>query len=145
MHPYTTEGKKGKRQHRDRTAEEGWWFREEKGRGAWTWPLAEDGCWGTTRGTANGRHGWEDKKAAPGWERRERFEGEEWKWGDRGDVRGTGPSRYFGGPEPSSVAQVSDMGIVMLGVTREDGGVPPLGSVKQRAKYFLCDERLIMN
>ena len=60
----------------DRAAEEDWWFSDEKDRGAWTGQMAEDGYWGTSKGWANGKRGWEDKEAAPGRERRERFGGE---------------------------------------------------------------------
>ena len=52
---------KGKRQHRDREAENGWRFSNEKGGGAWTGQMDEDGYWGTTRGRANGKREWEYK------------------------------------------------------------------------------------
>ena len=39
---------KGKRQHRERAAKEDWWSSDEKGRGACTRQMAEDGYWGTT-------------------------------------------------------------------------------------------------
>ena len=107
--------------------------------------MAEDGYWGATRGRANEKGGWEDKKVALGWERRERFGGEGWKWGETGADRGTGPSSYFREPEPSSWAQVVDMGMVMWGIVRADGGVPPWGSVKERAMSSLCSKRFFMN
>ena len=88
-------GGKGKRQHRDRAAEEDWWYCDETGRGAWTGQMAEDGYWGTARGRANEKRGWEDNEAAAGWERRKRFWSEGWKWGETGADRGTGPTSYF--------------------------------------------------
>ena len=139
------QGGEGKRQHRDRAAEEDWWFSDEKGRGAWTRQMAEDGYWGTTRGRANEKRRWADKEVAPGWGRRERFGGEGWKRGETGADGGPGPSSYFREPEPSSWAQVMDMGMVMWGVIRADGGVPPWGSVKERAMSSLCSERFFMN
>ena len=139
------QGGNGKHKHRDRTAKEGWWFSDKKGRGAWTGHLVEDGYWGTTRERTNGRRGWEDKGAAPGWEIRDRFGGEGWKWGESGADMGTGPSSYFRQPEPSSWAQVMDMGMVMWGVIRADGGVQPWGLVKERAMSSLCSELFFMN
>ena len=139
------QGRKGKHQHRDRIAEEGWWFSEQTGRGAWTGHLAEDGYWGTTGGTAPGGRGWKDKEAAPGWERRERFGGEEWKWGEKRADRGTETSSQFREPEPSSWAKVMDMGMVMWGVIRADGRVPPWGSMKGRAMSSLCSGLFFMN
>ena len=59
-----TQGGKGNRQHRDRTAEDGWWFSGKNDKNEWTGQLAEGGCGGTTRGKANGGQGWEDKEAA---------------------------------------------------------------------------------
>ena len=65
--------------------------------------------------------------------------------GETGADGGPGPSSYFREPEPSSWAQMMDMGMVMWGVIRADGGVPPWGSVKERAMSSVCSERFFMN
>ena len=54
-------------------------------------------------------------------------------------------SSFFREPEPASWTQVTDMGMIMWGVIRADGGLPPWGSMKERAMPSLCPETFYMS
>ena len=45
----------------------------------------------------------------------------------------TEPSSFFREPEPASWTQVTDMGMIMWGMIRADGGLPPWASGKEQA------------
>ena len=57
----------------------------------------------------------------------------------------TEPSSVFREPEPASWTRVTDMGMIMWGVLRADGGLTPWGSVKERAMSSLCPETFYMS
>lgn len=70
------------------------------------------------------------QESSTGVEEKRKVEG---RGGREGAERQTGtrPSSLFRLPEPSSLAQVMDTGIIVWGVIRADGGIPPWGSVKE--------------
>ena len=65
--------------------------------------------------------------------------------GRKGGGQGHRAQQLLQGAGTIITGQVMDMGIIMWGVIRADGGVSPWGSVKERAMPSLCSERFFMN
>ena len=52
----------------------------------------------------------------------------------------TESSSFFGETDSALWTQVTHMGMIISGVLRADGGLPPWGSLKERAMSSLCPE-----
>lgn len=68
-----------------------------------------------------------------------------WNGGGKETDRDTGPSTFFMKLEPPSWTQLVHTGMLMWGVVRANGGIPPWGSMKERAMPSLYSECFFMN